>query len=64
MGDWERIAEYMRRNPGITGDECKKYIGTSELRRRICDLKERGFVITDIWEHGVNRVGKPTRFKR
>ena len=64
MSDWQRIADYMRTHHGITGDECRKHIGTGDLRRRICDLKDKGYTITDIWEDGFNRVGRPTRFKR
>lgn len=64
MSDCERILEYMKKHHGITVAECRDYLGTTELRRRICDLKEKGFQITDIWENGGNRVGVPTRYKR
>lgn len=64
MTDCMRIVEYMKTHKGITGKECNNEIGTGDLRRRICDLKAKGYIITDIWEEGHNRVGKPTRFKR
>jgi hypothetical protein len=64
MNDTDRILNYMLTHKGITCKECEKEIGTTELRRRICDLKEKGWVIIDVWEQGVNRVGVPTRYKR
>ena len=64
MSDWKRIVEYMKTHKGITCKECERDIGTTELRRRICDLREKGYNITEIWEEGVNRVGVKTRFKR
>lgn len=64
MNDIDRILNYMLTHKGITCKECEKEIGTTELRRRICDLKEKGWIIIDVWEKGVNRVGAPTRYKR
>lgn len=64
MSDWKRIAEYMKTHKGITCKECEREIGTTELRRRICDLKEKGYIIIGIKEEGENRVGVPTRYKR
>lgn len=64
MNDIDRILNYMLAHKGITCKECEKEIGTTELRRRICDLKEKGWIIIDVWEKGVNRVGVPTRYKR
>lgn len=64
MNDIDRILNYMLTHKGITCKECEKEIGTTELRRRICDLKEKGWIIIDVWEKGVNRVGSQTRYKR
>lgn len=64
MADWERIAEYMKTHKGITCKECEKEIGTTELRKRICELKDKGYGIIDVWEEGTNRVGITTRYKR
>lgn len=64
MADWERILEYMKTHKGITCKECQRDIGTTELRKRICDLKDKGYKIIDQWEEGTNRVGNPTRYKR
>lgn len=64
MTDCERIIEYMKGHKGVTVNECRDNIGTSELRKRICDLKNKGYKIIDLWEKGKNRVGHPTRYKR
>lgn len=64
MTDLDRIIDYMLSHKGITVTECRDKIGTTELRKRVCDLKSRGYIIEGIWEKGVNRVGNKTRFKR
>lgn len=64
MSDCQRILKYMIEHKGITVSECRDFLGTTELRRRICDLKDKGWEITDSWEDGFNRVGHPTRYKR
>lgn len=64
MSDIERIIKYMRENGSITCKECEKNIGTTELRRRIRDIKDQGYDIGDAWEDGENRVGVRTRYKR
>lgn len=64
MADWQRILEYMQTHKGITCKECQRDIGTTELRKRICELKDKGYKIIDTWEDGTNRVGNPTRYKR
>lgn len=62
--DCMRIVDYMKSHNGITVKECTIHVGTGDLRRRICDLKEKGYTIADQWEDGFNRVGNPTRYKR
>ena len=64
MSDIERIIRYMQENGSITCKECEQRIGTTELRRRICDLKDKGYEIGYVWEEGENREGNKTRFKR
>lgn len=64
MSDIDRIIQYMEENHSITCKECEKKIGTTELRRRIRDIKDRGYEIGDVWEDGENRVGVKTRYKR
>ena len=64
MSDVERIIEYMQECGSITCKECERQIGTTELRRRIRDIKDMGYEIGDVWEDGENRVGVKTRYKR
>lgn len=59
------IVKYLQSHrKGLTVKECQEKLGTTELRKRICDLKDKGYVFTDMWEHGVNRNGMPTKYKR
>ena len=62
--DWERIVDYLKGHKGLTCKECEREIGTTELRKRVCDLKAKGYEILGVWEEGENRVGNPTRYKR
>ena len=64
MSDVQRIIKYMQEHKSITVKECNREIGTGDLRRRIRDIKDRGYEIGDVWEEGENRVGRPTRYKR
>lgn len=59
-----RIIEYMKTHKGITVGECRDHIGTTELRRRICDLKDKGYDIKSVWEEGPNSNGTTSRFCR
>lgn len=59
-----KIIDYMMSNKGITCKECERYIGTTELRKQISDLKGKGWKIIDVWEEGLNRYGEKTRYKR
>lgn len=51
-------------NRGITCQECYQHIGTTELRRIISRLKEKGYNITDRWIDDFNKFGQPVRYKR
>lgn len=64
MSDCDRIINYMRKHKSLTVAECRDKLGTTELRKRISQLRQRGYNIVDRWEDGYNRVGVPTRFKR
>lgn len=58
---------FMRRygnTKGITVKECIDVLGTTELRKIISTLREKGFVVTDIWEDDVNRFGEAGKHKR
>ena len=60
----KRIIEYMKTHKGITVGECRDKIGTTELRRRICDLKDKGYEIKSVWEEGPNSNGTTSRYCR
>jgi len=50
--------------PGITVAECQKVLGTTELRKIMCELRDIGYKIESVWEYGLNRFGDETRYKR
>ena len=54
--------KYGRR--GITVREANEVIGTTELRKIMSTLREKGYKVHDIWEDGLNRYGNPVRYKR
>lgn len=60
----DRIVAYMKKNRFITVRECQKYIGTTELRKMICELKDKGYTIGDVWAEENDRYGNTARFKR
>lgn len=60
----ERVIDALGGRKGLTVNECTRFIGTTELRKRVSDLKQKGYKIVDRWETGLNRHGFPTRFKR
>ena len=59
------VIEYLTKNKGgLTVKECMDKLGTTELRKVVSDLRASGVKIADIWEHGTDRYGMPTRYKR
>ena len=54
--------EYLKR--GVTVAEVQKVLGTTELRKIVCDLEEKGYKFEKVWEEGTNRFGDVTRYKR
>lgn len=54
--------KYGRR--GITVREAFEVLGTTELRRIISRLRERGYTVHCIWEDGFNKHGDEVRYKR
>ena len=64
MSDCDRVIEYLRKHKSLTVSECRDKIGTTELRKVISNLKNKGYIIEGIWESGINRVGVTTRYKR
>lgn len=60
-----RLIKYLNKNRGgITVEEAMKFLGTTELRKIVSDLRASGWNITDKWEEGFNRYGEITRYKR
>lgn len=49
---------------GITVKECIDVLGTTELRKIVSNIREKGVVVTDRWEVGENVFGEETRYKR
>ena len=59
------IVKYlMTHRKGLTVKECQEKLGTTELRKHISDLKDKGYVFTSVWEWGINRHGIETKYKR
>lgn len=60
-----QVREYQYGNTkGITVKECIDVLGTTELRKIISNLKNKGFRVVDIWETDINRFGEEVRYKR
>ena len=60
----ERVFDYIRKHRGITVKECSKHIGTTECRKIISNLRDKGVLIDFVWENVVDRYGNETRIKR
>lgn len=59
------VLKYMQTHRGgLTVKACGEMLGTTELRKIVSDLKDAGWIISDVWETGTNRYGETTRFKR
>ena len=49
---------------GITVKECEQVLGSTELRKTICELQDSGYKVEKVWEVGEDRFGNETRYKR
>lgn len=59
------ILDYMiEHKEGLTVVQAQHLFGTTELRKVVMDLKDKGYNICDVWEEGFNRFGDKVRFKR
>ena len=58
------ILEYLKTHRGISQREATDAFGCLRLSARIYDLKARGFKVETMFETGVNRFGRPTRYVR
>lgn len=54
--------KYGRR--GITVREAMEVLGTTELRKIMSRLRQRGLKVWDVWEVGRNKFGEETKYKR
>lgn len=65
MSKQQRVLEYltMTKN-GITSLEAINMFGATRLSAIIFDLKDKGYIIIDRYEEGVDRFGNECRFKR
>lgn len=60
-----RVLDYLQNNKkGLTVKECQQVLGTTELRKIVCDLEDKGFKFARVWEYGENRFGELVRYKR
>lgn len=60
----ERILKHLRDNGSITNMEAMWKYSITSPTRRITDLRQYGYNVTDVWEHGTNKFGEPVRYKR
>ena len=63
MNQYDLIEEYIKENGSITQLHATMYLGCTSLHRRLEDMRGMGYVFKDIWMTGINRHGKPIRFK-
>lgn len=64
MGQKERILEYLEQHKTITTLESVLKLGITDPQHYIMELRNEGYLITDEWINGTNRVGRKIRFKR
>ena len=58
------VNKYKYGRRGITVREAVEVLGTTELRKIMSTLKEKGYKVMTVWEDGENRYGNPVRYKR
>ena len=61
----QRILDYLKQNrTGLTVRDCIRKLKTTELRKAVSILKQKGFNIIDVWEESTNSFGEDVRYKR
>ena len=60
----DMVLDYLKKYKSITQMEATNDLGITRLASRIADLKTAGVAIVSEFEHGKNRFGRPTRYKR
>ena len=59
-----RIIAYIEKYGSITVKEAQENLGIGDPRKRISELREKCYPISDEWENGKNRFGEHCRYKR
>lgn len=60
-----RILQYLKENKsGLTVVECQQKLKTTELRKVVSNLCDKGYKIGSVWKSGLNSFGEKTRYKR
>lgn len=59
-----RVLSMLREHGSVTALDLIADCGICSPRKRISELKQNGYEITDAWEEGQNRYGEPVRYKR
>lgn len=59
-----RILEYLEEKGTITTLESVLELGITDPQHYIMELRNEGYLITDKWINGTNRVGRKIRYKR
>lgn len=60
----ERIKDYMNEYGSITPLEAMRDLGVMRLASRISEMKDAGMLIGSSMEHGKNRRGETTHYKK
>ena len=60
----ERIIDYINRYGSITVREMSAYLGIGSPRKRISELKDKGYEFDKRTEKGKNRFGEPIHYVR
>lgn len=60
----QRIMAVLKAGGSLTDNEARDNLGIERLGARICELRKMGHPIGDKWEHGHNRYGDDTKWKR
>lgn len=55
-------SEFLKK--GITVRECQIVLGSTELRKMVCELMAKGHTVGKVWETGEDRYGDTVRYKR
>lgn len=59
-----RAIEYMKENGSLTNYEALVKLGIFSFAKRICEMRERGYIIKTEWEKVEDRFGKEVKVKR